>query len=382
MKRYILPAILGLSLLIGACRTKSDNNETNTSPVVSDPRLANIKLPAGFKISVFAKDLDYPRSMALGDKGTVFFGGKGIRGVYALVDSNNDGYAEKVYKLTKDMTTPNGVAFHNGSLYIAQVDTIWRLDNIENQLSHPPAPVFVCANVPHNPAHGWKYIAFGPDGKLYVPVGAPCNICDSASVDPRYASITRMNADGSGFEVFAHGIRNSVGFDWNPQTNELWFTDNGRDDLGDDIPSDELNRAPNPGMNFGYPFCHEGDIADPIYGSQHACSEFTPPAAKLGAHVATLGMKFYTGNMFPAAYKNQIFVAEHGSWNRTTPIGYRIALVQLSGNTITNTEIFADGWLQNGQAWGRPVDILQLKDGSLLVSDDKANMIYRITYHE
>jgi glucose/arabinose dehydrogenase len=378
MRHFILFATLSFALFMTACKGSKDDGTASPSP--TDSRLANIKLPPGFHISIFAKDLDGPRSMALGSAGTVFFGGKGVRAVYALVDANHDGYAEKLYKLTGNMVTPNGIAYHNGALYIAQVDTIWRLDNIEAQLANPPAPVFVAANEPHNGMHGWKYIGFGPDGKLYVPVGAPCNICDSVSVDPRFASMTRMNSDGSDFEVFAHGIRNSVGFDWNPLTKELWFTDNGRDELGDDIPSDELNRAPNAGMHFGYPFCHQGDISDPIYGSMHPCSDFTPPVAKLGAHVASLGMKFYTGNMFPAVYKNQVFIAEHGSWNRTTPIGYRIALVRLSGNTATSVEVFADGWLQNSDAWGRPVDILQLKDGSLLVSDDKANMIYRITY--
>jgi glucose/arabinose dehydrogenase len=233
---------------------------------------------------------------------------------------------------------------------------------------------------PGDKHHGWKYIAFGPDGKLYIPVGAPCNICNDAEKDPRYASITRINADGSGQEVFAHGIRNTVGFAWHPQTNEMWFTENGRDMMGDDVPGDELNRAPQKDMHFGYPFCHEANIADPDFGKDHPCSDYTPPVQVLAPHTAALGMKFYTGNMFPAEYKNTVFIAEHGSWNRSEPIGYRVMMVKLDGNKAVSYKPFAEGWLKDGKAWGRPVDILQLPDGSLLVSDDFANTIYRITY--
>ena len=213
---------------------------------------------------------------------------------------------------------------------------------------------------------------------LYVPVGAPCNVCERA--DERYATIMRMNPNGSGLEVYASGIRNTVGFDWHPQTGELWFTDNGRDQLGDDVPPDELNYAPKPGMNFGFPYCHGGDIPDPSFGKDHDCAEFTPPAMKLGPHVASLGMRFYTGSMFPAEYQNQIFIAEHGSWNRTIPIGYRITLVRLQGNEAVSYEVFAEGWLQGGSAWGRPVDVLVMPDGALLVSDDRAGVVYRIHY--
>ena len=231
---------------------------------------------------------------------------------------------------------------------------------------------------PSDRQHGWKFIAFGPDERLYIPVGAPCNICEPDA--DRYALIKRMKADGSGVEVFARGIRNTVGFDWHPQTKELWFTDNGRDRQGDDVPPDELNHAPKPGLHFGYPYCHGGDIPDPEFGKKRSCSEFTAPAQKLGPHVAALGMRFYTGSMFPSEYKNQIFIAEHGSWNRSTPIGYRVTLVQLQGNRAVSYKTFAEGWLQGSRAWGRPVDVVVMPDGALLVSDDEAGAIYRISY--
>lgn len=370
------PIVL-LCILFCVCSTACRNKALQKT---EDPRLNDIKLPPGFHISLFADTIDNARSLALGDKGTVFVGNRSGDKIYAIVDEDNDGTADKKYILAKGLNMPNGVAFHKGALYVAEVNKIWRFDNIENRLSNPPQPVLISDNYPSDKHHGWKYIAFGPDDKLYVPVGAPCNICDDNENDNRYASITRMNADGSDFEVFASGIRNTVGFAWHPQTKELWFTDNGRDMLGDDSPPDELNNAPKPGMHFGYPYCHAGDIKDPEYGDRHPCSDFTPPVQKLAPHTAALGMKFYTGDMFPAAYKNQVFIAEHGSWNRSEPIGYRIMMVKLEGNKAISYEPFAEGWLENGKAWGRPVDILQLKDGSLLVSDDFANVIYRISY--
>jgi len=231
---------------------------------------------------------------------------------------------------------------------------------------------------PSDTQHGWKFIAFGPDGKLYVPVGAPCNICEPDA--DRYATIMRMNRDGSGLEVYARGVRNSVGFDWDPATGELWFTDNGRDWLGDDAPPDELNRAPKPGMHFGYPYCHGGMIPDPEYGHRRPCHDFTAPEQNLGPHVASLGMRFYTGKMFPPSYRNQIFIAEHGSWNRSSKIGYRVTLVRLENGKAIAYEPFATGWLQGEKAWGRPADVLVMADGSLLVSDDYAGAIYRISY--
>jgi len=286
--------------------------------------------------------------------------------------------ADEVAVVADGLNSPNGVAFRGGALYVAEISRVLRFDHIEADPGHPPAPVVVNSSFPTDAHHGWKYIAFGPDGRLYVPVGAPCNICEQE--DPRYASIMRMAADGSGLEIFARGIRNTVGFDWHPATQVLWFTDNGRDWMGDDLPPDELNRAPEKGMHFGFPYCHGGNIADPDYGKARACSEFQPPAIQLGPHVAALGMKFYTGRMFPDEYRNQIFIAEHGSWNRTVPIGYRISLVRLEKNRVVDYTVFAQGWLQEDRAWGRPVDVLIMPDGALLVSDDRAGAIYRIRY--
>lgn len=343
------------------------------------PLLNSIKLPKGFKIAVFAK-VNNARSLALGTKGTVFVSNRSGKKVYALVDADKDGKAEKQYVLADGLEMPNGVAFKDGALYIAEVSHIWRLDNIEDHLADPQKPVLVYDKLPKDTHHGWKYIAFGPDGKLYIPIGAPCNICDKSTIDKRYASICRMNADGSGFEIFANGVRNTVGFAWHPQTKDLWFTDNGRDLMGDNVPNDELNLAPKANMHFGFPYIHADNILDPEFGKGKDPKNYVPPAQKLDPHVAALGMKFYTGNMFPSAYKNQILIAEHGSWNRSNPIGYRVMLVKLNGNKALSYTPFASGWLKDGKAWGRPVDILQLQDGSILISDDFANVVYRITY--
>ena len=320
------------------------------------------------------------RSLALGDNGTVFVGNRKGKNVYALVDADGDGVAEKKYTVANDMNAPNGVAFHDGALYIAEIDKVYRIDNIESTLENPAKPVLINDSFPSEEHHGWKYIAFGPDGKLYVPVGAPCNICNDSEKDKRFASITRMNADGSGLEVYAHGIRNSVGFAWHPQTKELWFTDNGRDELGDDMPADELNIASQKDEHFGYPYCHAGVIPDPEFGKGKNCGDYKAPASTLTPHGAALGMKFNTGSMFPEQYKNQIFIAEHGSWNRSKPIGYRIMVATIDGNAVTGYKPFIEGWLTNGEAWGRPVDVLFLKDGSMLISDDHANAVYRVTY--
>jgi glucose/arabinose dehydrogenase len=300
--------------------------------------------------------------------------------VYAVRDENHDGKADKVFTIANDLNTPNGVAFRNGSLFIAAISTIYRLDNIEANLARPPKPVIVYDKYPSDKHHGWKFIAFGPDGKLYVPVGAPCNICDQEN--PIYASITRINPDGTGMEIFARGIRNTVGFDWNPANKELWFTDNGRDNMGDDMPNDELNKAPQKGMHFGFPYCHQGNTLDPEYGKGKNCTDYTPPILFLGPHVAALGMRFYTGNMFPKEYKHAIFIAEHGSWNRSTPIGYRVSVAMLdTNNKVSGYRQFAEGWLHpDGPTKGRPVDVQQMEDGSLLVSDDYNGLIYRITY--
>ncbi len=342
----------------------------------ADLPLSSIHLPPGFSISLFSGDVPGARSLSLSPGGVLYVGTQEGK-VYALVDRNRDGKADKVYTVASGLDTPNGVAFKDGALYIGLVSQMLRLDAIEAHLEHPPKPVPVGPAFPTDRGHGWKFIRFGPDGQLYVPVGAPCNICEIK--DP-YATINRMRVDGNSRQIFARGIRNTVGFDWQPGTGVLWFTDNGRDWLGDDLPPDELNRAPQAGLHFGYPFCHGGDLADPKYGAGHPCSQYTPPAIKLGPHVAALGMRFYTGAMFPPEYKNQIFIAEHGSWNRSTPIGYRVSLVKVEGDRAVSYQPFAEGWLGGGRNWGRPVDVEVAPDGALLVSDDKAGAIYRIAY--
>ena len=339
-------------------------------------RLDLVKLPPGFRIALFAK-VPGARSMALSPAGTLFVGSTREGFVHAVVDRDRNNVADEVVQIASGLNWPNGVAVRDGALYVAEINRILRYDGIEGALKSPPTPAVVNDTYPKEQHHGWKFIAFGPDGLLYVPVGAPCNIC--LREDP-YASITRIKPDGSGREVFARGVRNTVGFDWHPVTKELWFTDNGRDMLGDDVPPDELNHAPSAGLHFGYPFCHAGEIADPEFGSQKPCADTRAPARKLGPHVAALGLRFYTGAMFPEQYRNQIFIAEHGSWNRSQKIGYRLSLVRLDGNRVASYETFADGWLQGQEEWGRPVDVLVMPDGALLVSDDKAGAIYRITY--
>jgi glucose/arabinose dehydrogenase len=340
--------------------------------------LDKIAMPPGFKIQIYQDKVPNARSMALSPKGTLFVGTRSEGKVYAIPDRDGDHRGDEVITVAQGLNMPNGVAFRNGALYVAEVSRVIRFDDIEARLNDPPTPAVVNDQFPSDPDHGWKYMAFGPDGRLYVPVGAPCNVCKKA--DERYASIMRMMSDGTGLEVFAHGVRNTVGFDWHPETKALWFTDNGRDWMGDDSPPDELNRAPEKSMHFGFPFCHGGDIPDPELGKERKCDSFTPPVVKLGPHVASLGMKFYTGGMFPKAYQGQIFIAEHGSWNRKTPMGYRITLVRLDGDRAPGYEVFAEGWLQGIEAWGRPVDILVMPDGAILVSDDRAGAIYRITY--
>lgn len=342
--------------------------------------LEKIKMPAGFKIDVFA-EVENARSMAMSPSGVLYIGNRNGDKVYAVKDTDGDFKADKKWVIASGLNMPNGVAFKDGDLYVAEVSRILKYVGIESKLANPPAPVVVNDTYPDKTHHGWKYIAFGPDGKLYVPVGAPCNICESK--EEIFASITRINADGSGREIFAHGVRNTVGFTWHPETKEMWFTDNGRDMLGDDIPPCELNYAPKAGMHFGYPYCHGGTIKDPEFGSKRPCSDFTVPAQNLGPHTAPLGLKFYTGSMFPGQYKNQLFIAEHGSWNRSKKIGYRVSLVNVQGNTkATSYTTFASGWLddETQKAWGRPVDVLVLNDGSMLVSDDQANVVYRISY--
>lgn len=360
-------------------------------PVAQNPTdlpLDKIKLPPGFQIAVYAVAKG-ARSLTHGPNGTVFISTGGFSNpetkVYAAQDADGDQYAEKVTTVLDNLDNPNGIAFKDGALYVAERFKVTRYSNIMASLNNPPAPVRVFSNLPPSASHSWKYLAFGPDGKLYIPVGAPCNICNpdgNPATAGKYARIFRMNANGSQFEEVAKGVRNTVGFDWHPVTKELWFTDNGRDNLGDNLPPDELNRVTTTGLNFGYPRCHGGNIPDPQFaaGANCAAATFSKPARALGPHVAALGMRFYTGAMFPAAYKHGVFIAEHGSWNSTVPVGYRVQLVRPQPNGTLSYENFATGWSQATGVWGRPVDVLVMPDGALLVSDDKAGVVYRIWF--
>lgn len=341
--------------------------------------LSKIELPKGFKIELYAEDVPNARSMCLSPSGTLFVGTRGAGNVYALKDTDGDFKIDKKYTLAEDLEMPNGVALKDNDLYVAEYNRILKFKNIEATLEQPKYEV-VTDNYPSKKHHGWKYIAFGPDGKLYVPVGAPCNICESD--DKVFNTMTRINPDGTNREIMAEGIRNSVGFDWHPETGELWFTDNGRDWMGDDKPACELNHAPKDGLHFGYPYCHQGNIVDPKLGDGKSCDDYISPVQNLGAHVAALGMEFYTGSQFPASYKNQIFIAEHGSWNRSKKVGYKITAVTVENGKAVNSQPFATGWLDKteDEAWGRPVDVEMLPDGSMLISDDFADAIYRVSY--
>jgi len=380
----IIRLLTALSLLmVAACSNINPPEKPSppSSPYAGDLPIDRIQLPEGFQIDVYAEGVDNARSMDLSPNGTLFVGTRGEGNVYALKDTNGDNRNDQQYLLAEGLKLPNGVAFRDGDLYVATVNQILRFNDIEANLENPAFEV-VYDDYPTETHHGWKFIAFGPDDKLYVPVGAPCNICESE--DEVFASITRMNPDGTDMEVVQHGVRNTVGFTWHPETSDLWFTDNGRDWMGDDQPACELNHAPQDGMHFGYPYCHQGDLPDPEFGDQRDCSEFTPPAQKLGPHVAPLGLEFVTTPNFPDDLNGHLIIAEHGSWNRSTKIGYRLMLVRLNGNEAVSYEPFAEGWLDQAsdEAWGRPVDIEFMSDGSMLVSDDFANAIYRIWYEE
>ena len=350
----------------------------------------NWVVPAGFHVEVFADSVENAREMALGPQGTVFVGSMRAGKVYALVDRNGDHKADRVVVIASGLTMPNGVAMRNGALYVATPSRILRYDDIERHLDSPPKSVVVRDSLPNpDTGHLWKFIAFGPDDHLYLSVGSPCNVCVSP---PMVATILRMKPDGSNLEMFAEGVRNTVGFDWHPVTHELWFTDNGRDMLGDDVPNDELDVAWKQGLHFGFPYCHQGDVSDPQFGAQRACSTTEPPVQKLGAHVAAIGMTFYTGDMFPASYKNSVIIAQHGSWNRSKPSGYRVMVAHTDGRRVTSYETLLDGFLPGSRdslpggweagriARGRPADVLQLSDGSILISDDTGNRILRVTY--
>ncbi|MCC6797889.1 MAG: sorbosone dehydrogenase family protein [Candidatus Hydrogenedentes bacterium] len=372
MKRTIAAAVLAV---FGACTSALAQSEI---------RLGTIKLPDGFRISTFAPKVPNARSLTLGGDGIVYVSSRdrGAGQVYAVVDKDKNGEAEEVHVIAKGLTNPNGVAYRDGALYVAAVNQILRFDNIDTTYMNSPTPVLVTDKYPSDATHGWRYIAFGPDGKLYVPVGSPVNVGEPPT--DHHACITTINADGTGMEVFAKGVRNTVGFDWHPKTKELWFTENGRDLLGPDSPPDELNRVQKAGMHFGFPYFFGKDTPDPKFGEGKKASDYTGAAQDLAPHAAALGMRFYTGSMFPEKYRNQIFIAEHGSAERKPPVeptGYCISLATLDADSkVTKYETFAKGWMQTGSAWGRPVDVLVMPDGALLVTDDTANCIYRITY--
>ena len=336
--------------------------------------LDDIQLPPGFSIEVYA-EVPNARSLALGDNGTIFVSNRRQQAVYAVVP--DDDRKPQVIKLLDDLDSPNGIAIHDGDLYVAEVSRVTRYANIESNLGSVPPAEVLDIDLPDKRHHGWRYIGFGPDGKLYINIGAPCNVCREAG----FAAIVRMNPDGSERETFANGIRKSVGFTWHPETEELWFTDNGRDMMGDNLPPGELNHAPVAGMHFGFPYCHGTEIPDPEFGKQGSCEDYAAPAQELGPHVAPLGVKFYTGESFPDEYRGQIFIAEHGSWNRSEKIGYRVTLVRLEHGQPVSYEPFAYGWLQGQEVSGRPVDLLVLADGSMIVSDDLEGRLYRISYH-
>ena len=385
MKKYlVLSLFVAVLALSTACQ----------KPVVAtvtfpeyDSLLAKVNLPDGFKISIYAANVVDARSMARTEDGkTIFVGNRRRRNVYALTDTNGDMVVDKVDTIATGLNMPNGVVFRDGDLYVAEVNKIHRFTNIMDNLDNPVSEV-IYDQYPTDGHHGWKFIAFGPDGKLYVPVGAPCNVCDKEGENEVYACITRMNPDGSDMEVYVKGVRNTVGFAWHPETGDMWFNDNGRDRLGDNLPACELNHVSAQGDHFGFPFWHQGDVADPDFGDQRSRNEFVEPAYKYEAHSAPLGLRFYEGKMFPKKFKNNLIVAQHGSWDRSKEaghIGYQLRLVQIEGDKVVGSEIFADGWLDKAtnKGWGKPVDVMEMPDGSILVSDDINHCIYRISYGE
>lgn len=339
--------------------------------------VSKLKLPPGFKAEVWASGILDARGLRQGDKGTVFVSSLFVAGkIYAVQDK---GGKREVKTIAEKLFLPNGIEFYKGSLFVATPKDITRYDNIEANLDNPPKPVMVYDKLPGDVPHGWKFIKIGPDGKLYVPVGAPCNIC---MPDDKHAQIRRMNLDGSGEEIVARGVRNTVGFDWDPKTGDLWFTDNGRDWLSEDLPNDELNHIAQPGkQHFGFPYCHQGDFADPEFGWGKSCSDYSKPALLTGPHAGTLGMRFYSGKMFPKKYQGAIFIARHGPWNRTKKYAADVIVAWPDGKGgIAKMEPFMTGLVENNEYLGRPVDVMVMKDGSMLVSDDHNGAIYRISY--
>jgi len=338
--------------------------------------IEKLKAPKGFKIELYAAGVGNARTLRQGDKGTVFVGSRLLDKVYAIVDKGEKREVKPIYS---GLYRPNGLAFKDGVLYIAELSRISKVEKIEDNLDNPPKPVVIYDDLPKDEAHGWKFLTIGPDNKLYFQVGAPCNICMPS---PAHAQIRRINLDGSGAEVVARGIRQIVGMDFSPITKQLYFTENSRDWLSEDIPEDKLNRLTQPGKdNFGYPYCHQGNIADQEFGWGHSCDEFTKPIALLGPHTAALGMRFYTGNVFPSEYRNAIFIARHGPWNRTKKIGGDIVVAKLSEDgTVKSIEPFITGFIENNNYVGRPADVEFVKDGSMLISDDFNGAVYQVTY--
>jgi glucose/arabinose dehydrogenase len=334
-------------------------------------------VPRGFKVEIWASGMPGARMMARGTQGTVWAGSRGIGRVYEIKDV---GGRRTSRILVDKLTQPNGIAFKDGSLYVMAIDKLLRFDGIESNPDVEPKDITAAFNLPPKQHHNWKFLQFGPDGKLYVPFGAPCNICDPP---PEYAQIRRYNPDGSGMEVVARGVRNSVGFDFHPRTGQLWFTDNGRDWLSDDGPEEELNRVTRVGEFFGFPYCHANGIPDPDVSKPNACRGVTLPVVKLGAHAAALGMRFYTGSMVPADYRDTAIVARRGSWNRQKLNGYDVVRVTPSADgRSARVDPFITGFMDpaTNKFWGRPVDVLQLADGSMLVADEQNGAIYRVSY--
>ena len=364
LKRLASTAVVAMTALLSGCATLQDWRDENKGI-----QLASLKAAQGYSVSLLASDLPKARHMVMGAKGTLFVGSM-AGNVYALT---LDGSTVKQKRIVlKGLTDPSGVAFKNGTLFVADRTRIVRFNGIEDNLDNPGAPVMVIDGLPDKARHDAHAMGFGPDGKLYVAVGAPCDTCEA--INDEYGVIVRVNPDGSGKEVVARGIRNSVGFDWHPQSKELWFTDNGQDGLGLNAPNDELNRVTKLGEHFGFPYCHDRDITDPEFGKKRACSEFTPPAHGLEPHVAALGMRF---DPAAAATDTSMLIARHGS-HPPTRVGYDVVRVFGKTNEPLRMEPFLTGFLQGMRYWGRPVDVLMMADGAVLVSDDLNGAIYRV----
>ncbi len=345
---------------------------------INAQNLDQIRLPKGFEIDIFAENIPGARSLAISPAGILFVSAPNSGKVYALIDKNQDGKIEKTVVLATRLNAPNGLAFFEGDLYVAEIDRILRFKSVEKNIGADLSVSVIFSKLPNDRHHGYRVIGIGPDKKLYVGIGAPCNVC---LIDRKnFGVIKRLNLDGTEVETFAYGVRNTVGFDWDPITGELWFNDHGRDWLGDDLPSDELNHAPVANLDFGFPYCHQGDLPDPEFGSERGCEGFVAPQLNHGAHVAPDGLIFYTGKQFPSHYENSIFVAQHGSWNRKEKNGYRVTVISRDSDGELKSEVFADGWEKNNTVYGRPVDLIVSPSGDLLLSDDQSGVIYRIFY--